>query len=72
MKTTKLLLLMITGFLITSSASAHDMHTLKNFNAKVSISAEGLFWPKRHIRHERRHVRRAIIIARHHRRKRLF
>jgi hypothetical protein len=72
MKTTKFLLLIIAAFLITNTASARDTHTLKNASSRITISSEGLFWPRRHFRHERRHPRRAIIIARHHRRKKSF
>jgi len=70
MKTTKFLLLIIAAFLITNAANARDTHTLKNVAS--TMNAEGVFWPRRHFRHERRHPRRAIIIARHHRRKRSF
>ena len=72
MKTTKFLLLIIAAFLITNTVSARDTHRLKNVASTITMNAEGVFWPRRHFRHERRHTRRAIIIARHPRRKRSF
>ena len=72
MKTTKLLLLMIAAFLITNNASARDTHIVKDITTKATIGSEGLFWPRRHLRHGHRHLRRAVIIARHHRRKKSF